>query len=392
MPNFEGPLDLLLYLIRKHELDILDLPIAFVTERYVEYMRVMETLNLDIAAEYLVMAATLAHIKSKSLLPKAPEEEEDLEEDGIDPREDLIRRLLAYQKYKNAAEELGSRGVAGRDVFPRGIPAPKAEGPAPLADVSVFKLIDVFQKILERHEGKLAFEIDAEQITIQERMGQITEMVQQRERLPFEELFEGYATTYDLVVSFLALLEMAKMRLLRIFQAEPEGPIYLEARVVAEEPSDEEVVAAAMRDDIDHEAARAAFEAVAEASREEENAAEKMAREAAALMADDDDAVDLVSEAAAMFDMDEDEVATSLEGEDAPLDIQGAGDIPAEVSDSAGEGDSSMQTTAPDVVAGEAGSSSTSEVAPNPAAESRAPEEGSRGVENEPEEDKDPSL
>lgn len=251
LPNFEGPLDLLLHLIKKHELDILDLPMAFVTARYVEYMQLMETLNLDVAAEYLVMAATLIHIKSKSLLPRPPEDQDEEEEDGLDPREELIRRLLAYQKYKKAAEELGARGVAGRDVFSRGIPGPKAEGPAPLAEVSVFKLIDIFQKILKRHEGKLAFEIDAERITIQERMGQITEMVRDRTRLPFEALFEGYATTYDLVVTFLALLEMAKMRLLGVYQAEADGPIYLEARILTAEESDEDAVAAAFSYDHD---------------------------------------------------------------------------------------------------------------------------------------------
>lgn len=248
LPNFEGPLDLLLHLIKKHELDIIDLPMAFVTARYVEYIQMMDTLNLDVAAEYLVMSATLIHIKSKSLLPRPPEGQDEEEEDGVDPREELIRRLLAYQKYKKAAEELGARGVAGRDVFSRGIPGPKAEGPAPLAEVSVFKLIDVFQKILKRHEGKLAFEIDAERITIQERMGQITEMVRDRTKLPFEALFEGYATTYDLVVTFLALLEMAKMRLVGVYQAEVDGPIYLEARVLTVEQTDEEAVAAAFRE------------------------------------------------------------------------------------------------------------------------------------------------
>lgn len=247
LPNFEGPLDLLLFLIKKHTLDILDLPIAFVTERYAEYIRVMEQLNLDVAAEYLVMAATLAHIKSKSLLPKAPEEEEEDEEDGVDPREELIKRLLEYQKYRRAAEQLSSRGVAGRDVFPRGIKAPQAEGPAPLKEVSVFKLIDIFQKIVERHEGNLSLEIDAEQITIQERMGQITELLSSRERVPFEALFEGYATTYDLVVSFLALLEMAKMRLLRVFQVEGEAGIYLEGRVSEASQTDAEAVAEAFQ-------------------------------------------------------------------------------------------------------------------------------------------------
>lgn len=232
LPGFEGPLDLLLFLIRKHELDILDLPIAFICQKYAEYIKLMEELNLDVASEYLVMAATLAHIKSKELLPRPPLEQDDDDEDEVDPRAELIRRLLEYQKYKRAAEQLGAFGVAGRDVFPRGIPAPKAEGPAPLAEISVFKLIDAFQRIVKRREGKISLEVDAERVTIQERMSQITEALQHRERLSFEELFEGYATTYDLVVTFLALLEMAKSRLTRIYQTEPEGPIYLEARIL----------------------------------------------------------------------------------------------------------------------------------------------------------------
>src|SRR5579872_6653384 len=125
LPHFEGPLDLLLHLCQKHELQILDIPIGFITEKYLEYLAVMQLMQLDIAAEYLVMAATLAHIKSKMLLPAPPPgQEDDLgEEDEMDPREALIRRLLEYQKYKLASEQLAARGVAGRDVFSRGMNA-----------------------------------------------------------------------------------------------------------------------------------------------------------------------------------------------------------------------------------------------------------------------------
>ena len=128
LPHFEGPLDLLLHLCQKHELDILDIPIAFVTEKYLEYLAVMQLMQLDVAAEYLVMAATLAHIKSKMLLPAPPpgQEDEADPEDEIDPREALIKRLLEYQKYKQAGEELAARGVAGRDVFLRGAPVEEA--------------------------------------------------------------------------------------------------------------------------------------------------------------------------------------------------------------------------------------------------------------------------
>src|SRR5882757_5179916 len=118
LPMFEGPLDLLLHLCQKHELDILDIPIAFITEKYLEYLAVMQLLHLDIAAEYLVMAATLAHIKSKMLLPAPPPGQDDdaAAEEEEDPRESLIARLLEYQKYKHAAAELSDRGVAGQDI------------------------------------------------------------------------------------------------------------------------------------------------------------------------------------------------------------------------------------------------------------------------------------
>ncbi len=235
LPGFEGPLDLLLYLIKKHELDVLDLPVAFVTEKYLEYLELMEELNLDLASEYLVMAATLAHIKSKTLLPKDPNDSvEDADEEEQDPRAELIRRLLEYQKYKKAAEQLTRRGVAGRDVFPRGIPAPKAEGEAPLAELSVFKLIDAFSKLVKKRQGQLSLEVDAERITIQERIGQVVESLKRHERVSFVELFDGYAATYDLVVTFLALLEMAKMRMIRVYQTGLEETIYVEYRVVDE--------------------------------------------------------------------------------------------------------------------------------------------------------------
>jgi segregation and condensation protein A len=233
LPIFEGPLDLLLHLTRKHELDILDLPIAFVTEKYLAYLGLMDQLNLDVASEYLVMAATLAHIKSKMLLPTPPTDQDDEEEDGMDPRQELIRRLLEYQKYKKVAEDLGARGIAGRDVFARGIPAPQAEGVAPLAEVGLFKLLDAFQKVLKRAQKDLSFEITAERISIQERMTQIVERLRGVKNCNFEDLFEDIITTYDIVVTFLALLEMAKMKMMRIYQSDPESPIYLEHRVVA---------------------------------------------------------------------------------------------------------------------------------------------------------------
>jgi segregation and condensation protein A len=233
LPSFEGPLDLLLHLIQKHELDILDLPIAFVVERYLEYLTVMENLDLDVASEYLVMAATLAHIKSKMLLPPDPSQadEEAEAEEEIDPRAELIRRLLEYQKYKHAAEQLLARGVAGRDVFTRGMEAPEATGPAPLASIGLFKLLDAFQAVLKRANQEMAFEITAEGVSIQDRMAVLTERLRGRRHCSFDELFEDVRSVYEVVVTFLAILEMAKRRLTRIYQADVLAPIHLELLV-----------------------------------------------------------------------------------------------------------------------------------------------------------------
>jgi segregation and condensation protein A len=231
--SFEGPLDLLLHLIQSHELDILDLPVAFITEKYLEYLALMRELALDVVSEYLVMAATLAHIKSKMLLPAPPEGQDDdpLEEQG-DPREELVRRLLEYQKYKAAAEALAGRGLSGRDVFTRGAPAEEAKGDAPLGGMTLFQLLDAFNRVLKRANAEFSREITAERITIQERIHEILDLLKERQRIVFEELFEGYLTTYDLVVTFLAMLEMGKQKLLRLYQSEPCAPIYLENAVL----------------------------------------------------------------------------------------------------------------------------------------------------------------
>jgi len=237
LPAFQGPLDLLLHLIQKHELEILDLPIAFVTDKYLAYLGVLEHLNLDIAAEYLLMAATLAHIKSKMLLPPDPNaaaDDADTPEDEIDPRAELILRLLEYQKYKAAAEALSARGIAGRDIFFRGVASVEAQGPAPLADVGLYKLLDAFQRVVDRSKIDFSREINAERITIQERMSEITERISKQRRATFDELFAGLRTSYEIVVTFLALLEMAKMQLLRVYQADAYSPLYLESAVVGE--------------------------------------------------------------------------------------------------------------------------------------------------------------
>jgi segregation and condensation protein A len=238
---FEGPLDLLLHLIQSHELDILDLPIAFITEKYLAYLKTMQQLALDVVSEYLVMAATLAHIKSKMLLPVAPAEQDDADDEPEeDPREALVRRLLEYQKYKQAAENLASRGMAGRDIFLRGAPAAEAKGEAPLGGMTLFHLLDAFNRVLKRANADFSREISAERVTIQDRIQELLDLLAEQRRITFEQLFEGYVTNYDIVVTFLAMLEMGKQKLLRVYQSEPYAPIYLESAVIS--PYESEVV------------------------------------------------------------------------------------------------------------------------------------------------------
>jgi segregation and condensation protein A len=222
LPEFEGPLDLLLHLIHKHELDIFDIPIAFVTERYLEYLALMRALDLDLAAEYLLMAATLAHIKSKMLLPAAPADDVEgvaVEETGEDPREALVRRLLEYQKFKTAAEDLAAREVAGRDVFPRGHPIDAGSlGEAPLAELPLFALLDAFKRVLEKRKLTIAHEVTAERVSIAERIQEIVERLRETRTCLFEDLFDGDCTRMDMVVTFLALLEMTRLRMTRLYQ------------------------------------------------------------------------------------------------------------------------------------------------------------------------------
>ncbi|HLK38786.1 MAG TPA: segregation/condensation protein A [Polyangiaceae bacterium] len=246
LPQFEGPLDLLLHLCQKHELDVLDIPIGFVTEKYLEYLAVMQLMHLDVASEYLVMAATLAHIKSKSLLPAPPPGQDDdpTDEDEIDPREALIRRLLEYQKYKLAGEQLAARGVTGRDVFTRGAVIEEAAGGGlpPLVQVPLFALVEAFQRVLDRGKVKLSHDVVADRISLSDRIGELADLLGARRRLPFDEMFDGLVTSFDLVITFLALLEMTRLRMTRMTQTEPLGPLYVELAAAehASEPVEEE--------------------------------------------------------------------------------------------------------------------------------------------------------
>jgi segregation and condensation protein A len=235
LPSFEGPLDLLLHLCQKHELDILDIPIGFVTEKYLEYLAIMQVASvqfgLDVASEYLLMAATLAHIKSKMLLPAPPPgQEDDASELEEDPREALIKRLLEYQKYKQAGADLAARGVTGRDVFTRGIVLEEAvnTGLPPLAEVPLYSLVEAFQAVLGRAKVKMSHDVVADRISLSDRIGELSDLLTARKRVTFDALFAGEASRFDLVITFLALLEMAKLRMTRLFQTEPLAPIYIE--------------------------------------------------------------------------------------------------------------------------------------------------------------------
>ncbi len=233
LPVFEGPLDLLLHLIQKHELDVLDIPISFITEKYLEYLSVMRTLAIDVASEYLVMAATLAHIKSKMLLPTPPADQDDaLDEEEIDPRMELVRRLLEYQKYKNAAVDLAGREVLGKDVFSRGASIEEAEGPAPLAPVTVFSLIDAFNRIAERRKITIDHEVSFDRVSIAERINEIVDHLKLRSRCTLEELLPESFSRSELIITFLALLEMTRLKVTRLYQASPLTPVYIEMALV----------------------------------------------------------------------------------------------------------------------------------------------------------------
>ncbi len=234
LPTFEGPLDLLLHLIEEHALDIRDIPISFVASKYVEYITLMEELNIDVASEYLVMAATLTHIKSKMLLPVVPTDQEDEAEAETDPRAELVRRLLEYQKYKHAAEQLSGNPVLGRDVFLRGVPAPSVEGVAQLTGLSLFKLLDAFQGVLSRAKTTVDHHIDFERFSITDRINELSDMLKERGRVLFEQLFDSGRGRADLIVTFLAILEMTRLRLTRLEQEGPLLPIFIELAVTDE--------------------------------------------------------------------------------------------------------------------------------------------------------------
>ncbi|HEY1554866.1 MAG TPA: segregation/condensation protein A [Kofleriaceae bacterium] len=249
---FEGPLDLLLHLVKKHELSILDIPISFVTEKYLEYLDAMAGLDLDIAGEYLLMAATLCHLKSRELLP-SPEPLDDEatgeagEEAGIDPRADLIRRLLEYQKYKEAAAQLGQRPVVGRNVWGRGTATEDAVGDgvdpdavAPLAGFPVQKLIEAFDRVMQQAKVKVTHDVLIDRLSVSQKIAELTDRLEREDRIAFTSMFSFLGAgvershadiRHEAVVTFLAILEMAKLRLVAVTQAEADAEIFISRAV-----------------------------------------------------------------------------------------------------------------------------------------------------------------
>ncbi len=223
--KFEGPLDLLLHLIKKNEINIYDIPIALIAQQYLEYIEAMRDLNLNVAGDFLVMAATLLQIKSKMLLP-ADEAALD-EEDGPDPREELVRRLLEYKTYKEAATRLDGQERMWREIFSReqAPPVPVAADETLLDHVSLFDLVDALQGILDRNPGKRLIEIIPDNLTVRERMNVILELLEGKDSVSFMDLFEPDSHRLVVIGTFLAMLELIRLRVARVFQAEAFGPI-----------------------------------------------------------------------------------------------------------------------------------------------------------------------
>ena len=220
---FEGPLDLLLHLTREHQIDILDIPIAKITEEYLRYLALMQELDLDVAGEFLLMAATLIHIKSKMLLP--PEEGaegEPVEEE--DPRAELVDRLLAYKKFKEAAQTLSLLEAEQAQLHRRWAPTIELTVEGPLT-VSLLELVRAFRDVLRRADVPSPLEITPEELNVGQRIVLLLDRLASESPLEFSRLFEGTGRRTEIIVTFLALLELLRRRLATARQADPMGPI-----------------------------------------------------------------------------------------------------------------------------------------------------------------------
>lgn len=218
--EFEGPLDLLLHLIRQEQVSIYDIPVARIADQYLRYLQMMQDLDIAIAGDFLVMAATLIELKTKLLLPRDPFQPEELEED---PRQELVNQLLEYQKYKAAAQMLWSRATVERAVFKRA--ELETDKNNPEVAVGVFDLLRVFQQILDRHKGEVLLEIEREEISMAEMLERLRNMVLSAGELNLRLFFERARSRRELVLAFLSVLELVRTTEVRLFQRETFGEI-----------------------------------------------------------------------------------------------------------------------------------------------------------------------
>lgn len=226
---FEGPLDLLLYLIRRQNMDILDVDVSEITRQYMDYIGAVEAMRFELAAEYLVMAATLAEIKSRMLLPR--QESEDDEE--IDPRAELIRRLQQYERFKQAAEDIDELPRMERDNFAASAALPKLPSSQPHPDVDLREMLLALQGVLQRADLFTSHQVEREKLSTRERMSAILSMLRDDHFVTFESLFSPEEGKLGVVVSFLATLELVKEQLIEVVQAEVLGPIHVRARAAS---------------------------------------------------------------------------------------------------------------------------------------------------------------
>ena len=222
---FEGPLDLLLYLIKRQNIDILNIPIAPITKQYMEYIHLMEKLELELAAEYLVMASMLAEIKSRMLLPRPVESE-----DEDDPRAELVRRLQEYEQYKKAAEDLDALDRLEREIHLTSIDIPKLEIDVPLPEVNLNDLMSAFRDVVNRAEQFASHHVDREPLSVRERMVIVLERINAENFTAFTDFFAPEEGRMGVVVSFIAILELLRESLIELVQSEPYAPIYVKAK------------------------------------------------------------------------------------------------------------------------------------------------------------------
>jgi len=231
---FEGPLDLLLHLIHKNEVDIFDIPISSIADQYLDYLELMKSLEMSIAGDFLVMASTLIHIKSRMLLPGRNEGDEE-----EDPRLEIARPLLEYMQLKEVAQELSERKILGRDVFARGVGTSFDEYPdmVPKPDVTLFQLIDAFRRVVALGEGQGSLKVSLEKWSVKDKVESIIALLREKSDIFFEEIFTKNQDISELVVTFLALLELVHMGLIKVFQPSHQSRIRLSACFDESNPS-----------------------------------------------------------------------------------------------------------------------------------------------------------